>query len=101
MLHIRMDYYDQHNPSDLMSTITNDTTTAMQLLVGWMTGFLPAVYYTVSALETISTYNIWLMVSVFLLLPIKIIYMIVVGRMNYKTQAGVYRRIGGLTAYLA
>ncbi len=101
MLHIRMDYYDEHNPSDLMSTITNDTTTGMQLLVGFLVGFIPGLYYVIQALREISSYNIWLMVSVFLLLPIKILYMIFVGRWQYKTQAGVYRQIGGLTAYLA
>lgn len=41
------------------------------------------------------------MVSVFLLLPVKILYMIFVGRMQYKTQAGLFQEIGGLTAYLA
>ena len=101
MLHIRMDYYDSHNPSDMMSTITNDVTTATQLLVQFLTGFLPMIYYLFAALKTVSSYNIWLMVSVFMLLPIKIIYMIFVGRWRYKTQAGVFKEIGGLTAYLA
>ncbi len=101
MLHIRMDYYDEHDPSDLMSTITNDITMAMQLLVQFLVGFLPAVYYLVSALKEISTYNIWLMISVFMLLPIKLLYMVFIGRCRYKTQNGVYREIGSLTAYLA
>lgn len=101
MLHIRMDYYDSNNPSDLMSTITNDTTTGMQLLVQFLTGFLPMIYYLAAALMTISSYNIWLMVSIFILLPVKIIYMVFIGRWRYRTQAGLYQEIGGLTAYLA
>ncbi len=101
MLHIRMDYYDSNDPSDIMSTITNDTTTATQLLVLFLVGFFPTLYYVVEALKTISSYNIWLMVSVFLLLPVKILYMVFVGRMQYKTQAGLFQEIGGLTAYLA
>ncbi len=101
MLHIRMDYYDSNDPSDIMSTITNDTTMAAQLLVQFLVGFLPTLYYVAEALKTISSYNIWLMVSVFLLLPIKILYMVFIGRMRFRTQAGVYQEIGGLTAYLA
>ncbi|MEZ3435623.1 MAG: ABC transporter ATP-binding protein/permease [Lachnospiraceae bacterium] len=101
MLHIRMDYYDSNNPSDIMSTITNDTTTAAQLLVQFLVGFLPTLYYVVEALKTISSYNIWLMVSVFLLLPVKILYMVFIGRMSYKTQDGLFKEIGRLTAYLA
>lgn len=101
MLHIRMDYYDSNNPSDMMSTITNDTTVAMQSLTRYLVAFVPDIYYAVRALKTISDYNFWLMLSVFLLLPLKILYMIFVGRWRYKTQAGVYKEIGGLTAYLA
>lgn len=101
MLHIRMDYYDSNNPSDIMSTITNDTTTAAQLLVQFLVGFFPTLYYVVEALKTISSYNIWLTVSVFLLLPVKILYMVFIGRMRYKTQDGLFQEIGGLTAYLA
>lgn len=68
MLRIRMDYYDGHNPSDLMSTMTNDATTATEYLVEFLVGFLPTIYYVAAALQTISSYNVWLMVSVFLLL---------------------------------
>ena len=101
MLHIRMDYYDSNDPSDMMSVITNDATTATELLVEFLVGFLPTVYYAVTALKTISSYNVWLMLSVFILLPVKIIYTVFVGRCQYKTQFGVFSQIGNLTAYLA
>lgn len=101
MLHIRMDYFDRHDPSDLLSTITNDTEAAMQVLVTSMAALLPSVYYVVRALMTVSSYNVWLMVSVFLLFPVKIVYMAYIGRRRYKTQSGLYREVGGLTAYLA
>ena len=101
MLRIRMDYYDGHNPSDLMSTMTNDATTATEYLVEFLVGFLPTIYYVAAALQTISSYNVWLMVSVFLLLPLKLIYAVFVGRWQYRTQFGVFKEIGSLTAYLA
>ena len=101
MLRIRMDYYDGHNPSDLMSTMTNDATTATEYLVEFLVGFLPTIYYVAAALQTISSYNVWLVVSVFLLLPLKLIYAVFVGRWQYRTQFGVFKEIGSLTAYLA
>lgn len=101
MLHIRMDYYDSNDPSDIMSTITNDATQSSQWLVEFLVGFLPTLYYAIAALKTISSYNMWLMVSVFLLFPVKIIYAVFVGRWQYKTQFGVFSQIGNLTAYLA
>ena len=101
MLHIRMDYYDSHDPSELMSTITNDASESMKDLVRYIVAFIPDVYYTVRALQMISSYNIWLMVSIFMLLPLKFVYMVYLGRRKFRTQAGVYREIGGLTAYLA
>lgn len=101
MLHVRMDYYDVHNPSELMSMITNDSSEAIKKLVFYIIGFIPAFYYVVKALSTISTYSIWLMLALFLLLPIKVVYMIYVGKQRFKTQKKLYEEIGGLTGYLA
>ncbi|MBO5323588.1 MAG: ABC transporter ATP-binding protein [Oscillospiraceae bacterium] len=101
MLNIRMDYYDANDPSKLMSTVTNDASDAVRNLVFYIVGVIPALYYAIRALSTISTYNVWLMVSVFMLLPIKILYMFYIGKRRFKTQKGLYQQIGGLTGYLA
>lgn len=101
MLHIRLDYYDSNNPSELMSTISNDTTMAMQYIVLIAGRFIPNIYYAVVALKTIGNYNIFLMISIFAILPIKILYAAFFGKWNYRTQVGVYNRIGSLTGYLS
>ena len=101
MLNIRMDYYDANDPSKLMSTVTNDASDAVRNLVFYIVGVIPALYYAIRALSTISTYNVWLMVSIFMLLPIKILYMFYIGKRRFKTQKGLYQQIGGLTGYLA
>ena len=101
MLNIRMDYYDTNDPSKLMSTVTNDASDAVRNLVFYIVGVIPALYYAIRALSTISTYNVWLMVSIFMLLPIKILYMFYIGKRRFKTQKGLYQQIGGLTGYLA
>lgn len=100
MMHTKMEYFDKNNPQETMSTITNDTTTAMMNLTMFLVSFIPGIYYAVAALKTIYTYNIWLMVSVFMLLPLKLLYMVFIGKRNYRTQAGLFREIGSLTAYL-
>lgn len=101
MLNIRMDYYFENNPSNLMSTVTNDASEAMKRLVQYIVGIIPAIYYVVRALSTVSSYNVWLMLALLLLLPVKVAYMIFIGRCRFRTQNGLYQRIGGLTAYLA
>ena len=101
MLHIRLDYYDSNNPSELMSTISNDTVTAMQYIVLIAGRFIPNIYYAVVALKTIGDYNFFLMLSIFMILPIKILYAVFFGSWNYRTQVGIYNRIGGLTGYLS
>jgi ABC-type multidrug transport system fused ATPase/permease subunit len=45
MLHIRMDYYDSNNPSELMSAITNDIVMAIQYIVLITVRLLPDTYY--------------------------------------------------------
>ncbi len=101
MLRIRMDYYDSHDPANLMSAITNDLSEAVDALVILITTLLPDIYYLYVALKTVAGYHIGLMISLLVLLPVKIGYMVFIGRKEFTTQAGVYRRIGSLTAYLA
>lgn len=101
MLNVRMDYYDANDPSKLMSAVTNDASEAVRKLVFYIVGVIPSVYYAVRALSTISSYNIWLMVSLFMLLPVKILYACYIGKRHFVTQKGVYQQIGTLTGYLA
>ncbi len=100
MTRVKVDYYDQHTPTALASAITNDLEEAIRLLVILMIGLLPDFYYLFSAMETIWDYNILLVVSVLIPLPLRYLYSLFVGRWNYRTQAGIYQRIGVLTGYL-
>lgn len=101
MLHIRMDYYNTNNPSDLMSALTNDITAGMLTFFNLGVTLLPDLYYIFKVMGTLGEYDILLVVSLFVLIPLKVLYMVYIGRWNYRTQAGVYKEIGGLTGYLA
>ncbi len=101
MTRIKVDYYDQHTPTALISAVTNDLELSVQMLVQLMIGLLPSFYYLFSAIETIGNYHILLVVSVLLPLPLQYLYSMFLGRWNYRTQSGIYQRIGVLTGYLA
>ncbi len=101
MTRIRMDYYEQHDPSALSSAVTNDLQESVRLLIIIMIELIPTLYYIIGAILTISDYNIWLSMSVLVLLPLKYFYMVVVGRWMYRTQKGIYGQIGSLTGFLA
>lgn len=101
MLRIRMDYYDSHTPAALTSAVTNDLEESLRLLITLIITLIPNIYYLGGAIGTIAEYDWLLVVSVLIPLPLRYIEMVVVGRWNYRTQAGIYQRIGVLTGYLA
>lgn len=100
MLGMRMDYFDRNDPSEQMSAITSDSGAAYNL-VNIILNLVPALYYVVGAIRTISAYH-WLMaLSCFALLPLKYLYALVMGRVFQKSSARLYERIGVLTGFLA
>lgn len=101
MLRLDMAYYDTHDPADLMSALTNDTETAVKSLVAQLVSIIPSVYYLVRVCMTLGSYDFRLLLSIFILVPVNVIYVVVLGRWQYEVNAGIYSRIGKLTAYLA
>lgn len=101
MMHIRVDYYDQNDPGELMSAVTNDLSTAMPAIMRLLVAVIPDVWYVVLALEKVSEYNVMLSFVTLAFLPVKYIYMVVFGRKFYRLRLGIYQQIGGLTGFLA
>lgn len=101
MLNIRMDYYDQNDPGELMSAVTNDLSSAMPQLVNLIVTVIPDIWFLVQAMTEVSGYNLLLLLSVLAFLPIKYIYMLILGRRAYKVKVGIFTEIGGLTGFLA
>ncbi len=100
MLGMRMDFFDRNDPSEQMSAITNDAGAAHDL-VSTIQNLLPAIYYVVGAMFTISGYHWVMAVSCFALFPLKYLYAFVMGRVFQKSSARLYQRIGVLTGFLA
>lgn len=101
MLRLDMAYYDTHDPSDLMSTLTNDVETAVKSLISQLVSLIPSIYYLVKVSLTLKSYDWRLLLSVLILIPVNVIYVVVLGRWQYEVNAGIYGKIGKLTAYLA
>lgn len=100
MLGMRMEYFDRNDPSEQMSTVTNDSNAALDL-VGIVQGLPAAVYYVVRALTTVGGYHHMLVWGCLALLPIKWLYAFLIGRLFQKNNIRLYNRIGTLTGYLS
>lgn len=101
MLRTQTQYYDSHAPAAMTSAITNDVENAVTSLVGFIISLLPQLYYIVAAMKTVGEYDILLLLSIFILLPVKWVYMVVISRKLHDAQASIFQRIGMLTGYLA
>lgn len=101
MMRTKTEYYDSHAPAALSSAISNDVESAVTSLVGFIVSVLPGMYYIVAATVTIGEYDILLLLSILVLLPLKWLYMVVISRKLHDSQVSVFQRIGVLTGYLA
>lgn len=101
LLRLDMAYCDRHDPSDMMSTLTTDTETAVTAMITQLISFLPGVYYLVRVCLTLNSYDFRLVLSLLILVPINLLYVVVLGRWQYEANAGIFRQVGRLTGYLA
>lgn len=101
MLGMKMEHFDRNDPSDLMSTIINDTSSAVNSLVNVIIYLIPDLYYVIAALVRINQYHWVLALSCFALIPIKYLYALFVGKKMQTATTRLYGRIGQLTSFLA
>ncbi len=101
MLGMKMEFFDSNDPSDLMSTITNDVSGAVTGFVNMIIYLIPSVYYVVKAMMKISDYHWILAISCFAMLPVKYFYAWFLGRKYQIKTAQLYGKIGSLTGFLA
>ena len=101
MLGMKMGFFDRNDPSDLMSTIITDASTAINNFINVLIYLIPSIYYVVMALIRINEYHWILAASCFAMLPLKYLYALFMGKQFQKNTAKVYIRIGTLTSYLA
>lgn len=101
MLNIRVKYYDENDPDELMSAVTNDLSSAMPNIINLCVTLLPDIWFLLEAVIRVADYDFFLLLSILIILPFKYGYMIYIGRRGYKASLGIYTEIGGLTGFLA
>lgn len=101
MLGMRMAYFDRNDPSDLMSAVINDASKAVNDFVNVIVLLIPDIYYVIAALMRINQYHWVLTLSCFVLLPMKYLYALIMGKKVQVSTARVYGRVGVLTGFLA
>ena len=101
MLGMKMSYFDQNDPSDLMSAIINDTGSAVNSLVNVIIYLIPDLYYVIAALVRINQYHWILALSCFAMIPLKYLYSLFVGKKMQTATTQLYGHIGQLTSFLA
>lgn len=101
MLRTKVRYYDENDPSQMMSAVTNDVNQAILTLVNLIVFVLPDLSYVVQAVFKISDYHYSLALAELSVLPLKYIYMVVLGRSISNAMNQLYMGIGALTGYLA
>ena len=101
MMRVKVSFYDQNDPSVLMSAVTTDLGTGLNDMVRIMIGILPTLYYVVGALVRIGSFHWVLVLAIVAILPFKYVYALVVGRYSYRFNAKAYAEIGSMTGYLA
>lgn len=97
MLKINEAYFDQEDGSVMLSAVTYDISNAMPTLVNLIVAVVPDLIYVFKALKMIDSYDSLLLLVVILFLPVKYIYMLVIGRRVYATEAAVREKMGVLT----
>lgn len=100
MLNTRSEYYDEHDPSSLLSMVTVD---AEQLATGLVTLFtsIPKLFTIVlMAAVMMLMYNKKLLWVLAIIIPMHIIYMFVVGRWQQRIGKDFSIEVGNLTGYL-
>lgn len=100
MLGMKMEYFDRNDPTDMLSAITNDASSAVLGFVNIIVYFIPDVYYVVMAMRRIGQYHWILAVSCFSMVPLKYLYAWLMGRQVQKNTATLYGKIGELTGFL-
>lgn len=100
MLTIKESYYDSIDSSEMISAVTIDLCTAMPRVVNLLVAVIPDIIYVVKASLTISTYDISLLITMLVFLPMKYLYMLFVGRRMFAAEANIMDRIGTLTGTL-
>lgn len=100
MLKIKESFFDKIDRSEMLSAVTYDISSGIPSLLALIVAVIPDIIYVVRALIVVESYDVILLIILILFLPLKYVYMRIVGRWVYKTEAAAREKIGVLTGRL-
>lgn len=100
MMGVTADFYRENGPDRLLSAITADSTALVNQLM-LMFSSVSSLVYVIFALRTLSGFNPKLGISLYIMIPIYILYALVIGKFHYKMTYGIQNQIGRLTGFLS
>lgn len=101
MMKVETKFYRDNSPEQLLSAVTADTSAAVTSIVSLAAGTIPMVYYMFRSFSIVGGDNWKLLMTLLVMVPVNVLYAIFVGKWQYKTNARIQGRIGGLTGYLS
>ena len=101
MLRLDMAYYDTPQPLRPDEHPDQRHGDGGDLLITQLISIIPSVYYLVRVCLTLNSYDFRLLLSILILIPINLAYVIILGRWQYEANAGIFQQVGRLTGYLA
>ena len=101
MMGVKTSFYRDNTPEQLLSAVTSDTKMAVDNIVLFATSSIPMVFYMFLSLGIVSGYNLKLLMTLLVMIPVNILYAIFVGKWQFKTNFRIQSRIGELTGYLS
>lgn len=101
IMKVETKFYRDNSPEQLLSAVTADTSAAVTSFVSLAAGTIPMVYYMFRSFSIVGGYNWKLLMTLLVMVPVNVLYAIFVGKWQYKANARIQGRIGGLTGYLS
>ena len=101
MIHAKMEYYDENDPASRLSMITMDAQTFGAGLVQLFVYIPTMVILLISCVFQLLAYSSKLLMILWVLVPMHLLYIFVVGRWQQKLGKDLAWQIGDLTGYLA
>ncbi len=101
MIHAKMEYYDENDPASRLSMITVDAQTFGNGLVQLFVAIPAMIVLMIACIIQLLLYSGKLLSILWVIIPMHIIYLFLIGRYQQKLGKEYVAQIGDLTGYLA
>lgn len=101
MMRTKATFYDEHNPQELLTAVSNDTESIIESILSMLTSTLPQLVTIGGSLLMVRRYHWKLALICLVVIPFEWFYAVFFGRWTFKTTYAIRMEIGRLTGWLA